>query len=466
MTSTCAVLTIVGCFAASTSWGAPAAGRKAEPVVLRCGRYSLGYRPGQGVEVRAGATVLVRANRVMLRGGKPQRSFYDAAGAKPEIATEQDERHVAFVLSEPEEERSDNPFTYRLRLELTADGVFTYALTGRAGKIEPANLQEDLMLHGDAFAGADFVATGPGGQVTGNVPEEPRPVKDRWLLRSDVRQYSFRTRHGPIRLEAAQPVQLVDFRPVDWVKVRGVLLYMSRPLKASQKVVTKLTMHLPPERRPVEPKSLSLADAAVRIVGLPPAVPDRADGLSFWALAPGDALPHRVWGKGGLGVFLGLGEEGAPPAEMVRWVQTVPFRTGEGCILLHGWLDTEGRLPASVTDLPIGRRADALCFLHGCSSLAEVGVPAVRYVVGYEDGSRAEIPVRFGEEIGSVLSRSDTGPPRAVLCVTEGGAVLSAFTYQWRNPEPAKRIATLSAHSVMGAHTPVLFAVTGVVGRK
>lgn len=462
MVSLRSVIAVAPVILSSAVVGTPAIERKAEPVMLRCGRYSLGYRPGQGVELGAGPTVLVRASRIMLRGGKPQKSFYDAGNAKPQLVTEQDERHVAVVLSEPEQESGDNPFTYRLRLELTADGVFTYSLSGKAGNIEPAGLQEDLMLDGAAFAGADFVAGGPGGQVVGHVPEKPRPLDDRWFLRSDVRRYSFRTRHGPIELEAAQPAQLVDFRPADWVKVRGVLLYMSRPMKTGQNVVTKLTMRLPPERQPVEPKSLSLAGTAIPIVDIPSVAAGQDEPMSFWALDPVAALPHAIWGRHGLGTTLGLGEGDAPPAEMVRWVQGLPFRTGGGCILLHGWLDTEGRLPTAVTDLPIGRRAESLCFLHGCSSLADADVPAVRYVVGYEDGSRAEIAVAFGKDIDSVLSRSDAGPPRAVVCVTDDGAMLSAFLYRWRNPEPAKRIATLSVHSVMGAHSPVLFAVTGV----
>lgn len=418
-----------------------------KPIVLKKGPYSLCLRPGLGAVIKVGHAPIVQGNRIMLRS--KGRHSYIASQWAPKIVREETAEQGTLVVSE------ENPkalFRYTVRLTLSDSGKFSYVLDGQLGDVGPSTLQQDFMLASETFAGTDFVAAASNGMVTGQVPLEPRPMNDRWLVKTDISQYTFRTQIGPIVVQTAS-AQLNDFRPVDWVKVKGVLLYMNRPYGTGDKVHTKLTMQLPTPRRNVEAKTLALKAKEVDVVHVP------TQGSDHWALDLSGILPHRVSGPNGVARVWASGDLPKPPVGLTRWVQGVPFLLGDHCVVLHGWMDMAGRYPGAVTGLPVNRKATTIAFLHACTYPAKPGEPVVRYVIHYEDGSQQDVPVRFREGIDELLSRSDVAA-RAILGVTDRGGVLSAFVSRWDNPHSDRLISKIDVQSGRTAGCPILFAVT------
>jgi hypothetical protein len=141
----------------------------------------------------------------------------------------------------------------------------------------------------------------------------------------------------------------------------------------------------------------------------------------------------------------------------IRTLGGVPFNV-TGPVLI-GAGATEGAetggavaLPAKVEGIPIGRKAHCLYFLHGTHFSTRPGIRIGSYIIHYQGGSRAEIPLRFGEDVldwwagvgpqtqealnhmvwhghNDAASRHDTG--------------IRLFMKRWENPEPDTPIETL-----------------------
>ena len=111
----------------------------------------------------------------------------------------------------------------------------------------------------------------------------------------------------------------------------------------------------------------------------------------------------------------------------VKFLKKIPFRQ-DGIVLVgplrtgtaeHGMVS----LPAKVEGIPIGRRAQRLHFLHSMHYGSNAHVRRVgTYVVHFADGSRKEIPIRFGEDVLDWWGRtSDMFPPAGSPDVFDGG---------------------------------------------
>lgn len=439
-----------------------------KPISVTRKPYSLVLRPGLGIELRVGERTVVSGSRLMLRGNGNKTRHYIASTSKTATMQITDDGDTGAITIT---DGSDSGhLRYQCRLELTAEGVFTYTLGGSCHGFPTAMLQQDLMLHPAVFAGAEFVADGPGGRKAGRIPPDPLPFNKRTLLSGQFTQCVFRTRLGIIRVHGSG--QLNDFRSVNWLKAPGILYYVSNQCEDGDKVETRIKLQLPRPQATVPPKTVSLASSPTQAVPVPvavltPVTPSDAPNpigsvQRYWALDVGRCFPHALAGEGGLGEAVGVPELPAPAGSVVRWIQGIPFRTQDRCLVLHGWLDAEGQYPGSATGIGINEVADRLCFLHACSGPVSPEAEAIRYVVHYQDGSKTDVPV-LGTDIGGILSRSDTGPTRAILAVTERGNVLSAYAFEWRSPHPQKRISSLDVQSPNASHSPVLFAVTGAV---
>lgn len=126
------------------------------------------------------------------------------------------------------------------------------------------------------------------------------------------------------------------------------------------------------------------------------------------------------------------------------------------CIILRDRAKEEG-----VRDLPVGRKADALFFLHtlGASRQALTWQPGRRaqdttppvvfqYVVHYADGQSADVPVRLGQGVGHWLAAEPKALREAAVAWSAdlpGEATEKAVLYsmQWNNPRPEVEIRSI-----------------------
>ena len=128
-------------------------------------------------------------------------------------------------------------------------------------------------------------------------------------------------------------------------------------------------------------------------------------------------------------------------------VPTVVMLAGKG---------VPGALPKQVAGIPVGRKADALFFLHA----ARIDRPMsdqerkqkkrfelFRYVVHYADGSQADVPVFSQIGVDHYYQDSPRALPGAQIAWTKPyaatGPAAVAYAMQWNNPQPEKEIATI-----------------------
>lgn len=140
----------------------------------------------------------------------------------------------------------------------------------------------------------------------------------------------------------------------------------------------------------------------------------------------------------------------------------------------------------SLTGIQIGRKADALFFLHtghperdtdnweqkwnDPRRRAQAGPRPVlcTYVVHYSDGSTAEIPVQWQQDIGPWLTNAPADLPNAALAwnapatQAKKGEQTAAYILQWTNPHPDLAVESLDIvgcdNGKWGA--PALLAIT------
>ena len=137
---------------------------------------------------------------------------------------------------------------------------------------------------------------------------------------------------------------------------------------------------------------------------------------------------------------------------MVRDFKTSPL---PACIMLSG-NGVKGRMPEAVEGIPVGRKADALFFLH--TFRQDEGVeaddqekepPAVfEYVVHYADGKTAEVPVKYGRGVGNWMADKPQGLPEAAVAwaaplTKDAGRSAVVYQMQWTNPRPEVEIQSI-----------------------
>jgi beta-galactosidase len=138
-----------------------------------------------------------------------------------------------------------------------------------------------------------------------------------------------------------------------------------------------------------------------------------------------------------------------------------------------------GKLAKQVTGIPVGRKADALFFLHA----ARIDRPMndqernekkrfelFHYTVHYGDGSQAIVPVVSQIGVDNYRQDAPHGLPEAQIAWSKAyegtGSVAVAYSMQWNNPHPEKEIATIDvaygADSSRGV--PAVLAITAASG--
>jgi beta-galactosidase len=117
-----------------------------------------------------------------------------------------------------------------------------------------------------------------------------------------------------------------------------------------------------------------------------------------------------------------------------------------------------------IDGLPVGRKADALFFLHTFNENGDLArrlnemrerradgkdpgeFPVVlTYAVRYADGQTAEVPVRYSRDIGNWLSPAPAGLANAAVAwaASAGDRQTVVWSMQWTNPRPEAAIASI-----------------------
>jgi hypothetical protein len=129
-----------------------------------------------------------------------------------------------------------------------------------------------------------------------------------------------------------------------------------------------------------------------------------------------------------------------------------------------------GRFPTNVSGIKIGRRCRRLHFLHSTSWTAPDGAEIARFVIHFSDGQKAELPVRYGEQVrdwwewpkepelkatNSVVAWRGTSP----LAAANNVVSVRLFKTAWDNPDPDVMIESIDFVSAL-ATAPFLLAIT------
>lgn len=139
----------------------------------------------------------------------------------------------------------------------------------------------------------------------------------------------------------------------------------------------------------------------------------------------------------------------------VRDFRTSPLAS---CVMLAGPGVNGPRPPREVTGIKVGKKADALFFLHTYKRTGEwrprgrgdQTPPAIfRYVVHYADGQTADVPVLYGEGAENWIQKEPAGLKSASLAWAApfpndtSGDQAVVYQMQWNNPRPDVEIASV-----------------------
>jgi hypothetical protein len=131
-----------------------------------------------------------------------------------------------------------------------------------------------------------------------------------------------------------------------------------------------------------------------------------------------------------------------------------------GCISLKS--KNNPHAPLESKPITIDAQARYLYFLH-CCAYGKHNVHCADYVINYADGTNVVIPLHVGREIDEWWEAATRRPLGAVLAWRGQNPVkddVGFYLFEWRNPHPDKKIASIVFRSLNTVTTPILIAVT------
>ena len=123
------------------------------------------------------------------------------------------------------------------------------------------------------------------------------------------------------------------------------------------------------------------------------------------------------------------------------------------------------KFPVSVTGIRVGRKCQALKFLHASRWTEDNGTPIGAYVIHYANGSEVKLPIIFGVSLRDWRPMHDPtpkidGPVLAWKGADKAGQEFLLFESEWINPDPDLEVATVDMTSSMTVAAPFLVAIT------
>ncbi len=135
----------------------------------------------------------------------------------------------------------------------------------------------------------------------------------------------------------------------------------------------------------------------------------------------------------------------------------IKFTVGGGVVQLGA-----GK-PNKVEGIKVGVKAEKLAFLHACGYQGDtpLNTPIGKYVVRYDDKTKAEVEVAYGRDVVDWWVQPGVADPTRGQVAWEGENKLSRvklFLMRWANPDPEKQIVALDY--VATGNAPFCVAIT------
>ncbi|MCK6488094.1 MAG: hypothetical protein L6R48_07175 [Planctomycetes bacterium] len=125
--------------------------------------------------------------------------------------------------------------------------------------------------------------------------------------------------------------------------------------------------------------------------------------------------------------------------------------------------------PAQSSPIPVGRKARGLFFCHGANWSWKAGITAATYVVAYDDGTSAELPVVTGQNLGDWWRDQQDGEDGRTVAFLCKDPLETKSPYRflrmwyWENPKAEVPITTITVKAGSGEVTFALVGITAAV---
>lgn len=132
---------------------------------------------------------------------------------------------------------------------------------------------------------------------------------------------------------------------------------------------------------------------------------------------------------------------------------------GKSAIIMYGL--ARDYFPVEVRDIPVNSKAKNIYFLHTAGWGIKEGEVSHAYYVNYMDGSKLEIPVRYGKSIGGWWSPQAL--PEAKIAFETSNLMtghVGLFCFKWKNPYPEKEIKSIDIEASKKNVVPAIVAIT------
>jgi len=119
--------------------------------------------------------------------------------------------------------------------------------------------------------------------------------------------------------------------------------------------------------------------------------------------------------------------------------------------------------PEKVAGVPVTQPCLRLHFLHAADQETADGTRIASYVVHYQDGAAAEIPIIYGKDVLAWNHDDDRpgGGPRVAWSGRNASSLsIRLFLTTWQNPRPEARVETIDLVSAMSPAAPFIVAIT------
>ncbi|HEV3256901.1 MAG TPA: hypothetical protein VG013_08490 [Gemmataceae bacterium] len=156
-------------------------------------------------------------------------------------------------------------------------------------------------------------------------------------------------------------------------------------------------------------------------------------------------------------------------SELPKGKQTferVQFNIGEGMIQLGSKKFKNG--PEKAEDIRVGRKLAKLHFLHATGYSVPDDTVIGKYVVHYEDKSKATIEIAYGKDVrdwwvhdtDKDVSRGKVAWTGSNAAAKNNDCAVRLYLLTWKNPKPRKKVISIDYGSAMTDAAPFLIAVT------
>ena len=125
------------------------------------------------------------------------------------------------------------------------------------------------------------------------------------------------------------------------------------------------------------------------------------------------------------------------------------FEIGDGVLQL-GSASVTGK-PTKIEGIKVGRTLKKLRFLQACGYSAPDDTVIGKYIINYDDKSKAEIEIVYGKDVVDWWAYPDRKGPTKGKAAWEGeneaskgfDAKIKLYLMTWENPKPDKKVATI-----------------------